>query len=161
MKKYILLYILLIFGFLPLQAQCKTVYSISENFDAWTGIQPCWDTQSGLSMIYVKNKRITFYSMMTPREDMYFITPKLKAGEYTLSVNLADNGGESTLQLFSIENTSNQKSFMSIAKPSPIKKATRVQNITLKKDAHLGLKVVLNDIHQAIYMDNLTIKPRK
>ena len=99
--------------------------------------------------------------MMTPREEMYFITPKLKAGDYTLSVDLADNGGESTLQLFSIENTSNQKSFISIVKPSPIKKATRVQNITLKKDAHLGLKVVLNDIHQAIYMDNLTIKPRK
>ncbi|WP_407406017.1 hypothetical protein [Chryseobacterium sp.] len=161
MKKYIFLYLLLICGLLSLQAQCKMVYSISENFDAWTVIQPCWYTQSGLSMIYVKNKRITFYSMMTPREDMHFITPKLKAGEYSLSVDFSDNGGESTLQLFSIENTSNQKSFISIAKPSPIKKATRVQNITLKKNAHLGLKVVLNDMHQAIYMDNLIIKPRK
>lgn len=161
MRKFIIAGLLSIGGLLTINAQCKTVKSLVENFDTWKDIHQCWDTKSGLAMLYAKDKKVTFYSMVTPREDMYLITPKIKAGNYTLTLDISDNGGETSLELFSIQNTSDKKTFASIAKPSKITGAKRIQNITLKKDAHLGMKVLLNGIHQAVYIDNLSLKPRK
>lgn len=92
---------------------------------------------------------------------MYLVTPKIKAGTYTLSFDISDNGGETTLELFSIPNASDAKSYVSIAKPSKITKDKKTFNISLQKDSSLGLKVMLNGVHQAVYLDNLSLKPKK
>ena len=156
-----ILFLLIFFGSENIKAQCNRVNSISESFDNWKSIPTCWETYSGLSMLYAKNKRITFYSMMTPKEDMYFITPKLKAGYYTITMDLSDNGGHTALSLFSVLNPSDKKSFSLIVKESEIKDGKRTQTFKLRKDAHVGLKVLLNDMHQAVYLDNLSIQPSK
>ena len=161
MKKYVTLFLLLLFGIVDLNAQCTTVGSISEKFDASKSIPSCWDSQSGLSMIYVKNQRITFYSLMTPKQDMYLITPKLKAGTYTLTLDASANEGKTFLELFSISNPSNEKSFLMVVKASEIKGGKRTQTFRLKKDAHVGIKVLLDEMHQAVYVDNIMIQPRR
>lgn len=148
-------------GFLTVNAQCKTVSTLTENFDTWKDIDKCWTAQPGKAMLYASDKRIIFYSMTSPGENMYLVTPKIKAGTYTLSLDASDNGGETTLEVFSINNTSDAKSYVSIAKPSKITGDKKVFNISLKKDSNLGLKVLLNGVHQAVYLDNFSLKPKK
>ncbi len=99
--------------------------------------------------------------MNNPGENMYLVTPKIKAGKYTLTLDASDNGGETTLELFSINNTSDPKSYVSIAKSSKIEGGKKTFDITLKKDANVGLKVLLSGIHQAVYVDNFSLKPKK
>ncbi|WP_415328037.1 hypothetical protein [Chryseobacterium sp. MMS23-Vi53] len=161
MRKILFAGILTLGGFLATSAQCKTVTNITENFDTWKDINKCWTAQGGKAMLYASDKKIIFYSMTNPRENMYLVTPKIKAGNYTLSVDASDNGGETTLELFSINSTSDAKSFVSIVKASKITGDKKTFNISLKKDSFLGLKVLLNGVHQAVYMDNLSLKPRK
>lgn len=161
MKKIILGGILVLGGIITADAQCKTVTSITENFDAWKDIDRCWKAQKGEAMLYASDKKIIFYSMTSPKENMYLMTPKIKAGKYTLSLDITDNGGETTLEIFSAGNNSDPKSFVSITKPVKIAKDKKVITISLKKDSHIGLKVFLNGIHQAVYLDNFSLKPTK
>lgn len=161
MRKIIFGGILALGGFVTTNAQCKTVSTLTENFDTWKDINKCWAVQKGEAMLYASDKKIIFYSMTSPKENMYLVTPKIKAGNYTLSLDITDNGGETSLEIFSIGKTTDPKSYVSITKPSEITKEKKVINLTLKKDSHLGLKVLLNGVHQAVYVDNLSLKPRK
>ncbi|MBO6185771.1 MAG: hypothetical protein J6O88_13970 [Chryseobacterium sp.] len=161
MKKIVLVGILTIGGFLTANAQCKTVSTLTENFDTWKDIDKCWTAHQGKAMLYAKEKKVTFYSMTSPRENMYLVTPKIKAGNYTLTLDISDNGGETTLEVFSVNNPADTKSYVSIVKPSKITGDKKTINISLKKDANVGLKVMLNGIHQAVYVDNLSLKPKK
>lgn len=161
MKKILFAGIATLGGFLAANAQCKTVSTLTENFDTWKDINKCWTAQPGKAMLYASEKRVIFYSLNNPKENMYLVTPKVKAGNYTLSLDITDNGGETTLEIFSINNTSDPKSYVSISKPTSITKDKKIINISLKKDAHVGLKVMLNGIHQAVYVDNLSLTPKK
>ncbi|MPT31590.1 MAG: hypothetical protein E2600_07970 [Chryseobacterium sp.] len=161
MRKLILGGILTLGGILIVNAQCKTVSAITENFDSWKDIDKCWTVQKGKAMLYASEKKVIFYSMTDPKEDMYLITPKVKAGNYTLSLDITDNGGETSLEIFSVGKTSDPKSYISITKPINIAKDKKVISLSLKKDSHIGLKVLLNGVHQAVYVDNLSLKPRK
>ncbi|MEG1591486.1 hypothetical protein [Chryseobacterium sp.] len=161
MKKIVLVGILTLGGFLTANAQCKTVSTLTENFDTWKDIDKCWTAHQGKAMLYAKEKKVTFYSMTSPRENMYLVTPKIKAGNYTLALDISDNGGETTLEVFSVNNPADTKSYVSIVKPSKITGDKKTINISLKKDANVGLKVMLNGIHQAVYVDNLSLKPKK
>lgn len=161
MRKIVFTGILTLGGFLTTNAQCKTVTTITENFDSWKEINKCWTAQQGKAMLYASDKKIVFYSMTNPGENMYFVTPKIKAGKYTLTFDISDNGGETTLELFSINATSDIKSYVSIAKPSEITGGKKTIEISLKKDSNVGLKVKLNGIHQAVYVDNFSLKPKK
>ena len=161
MKKIVLVGILTLGGFLTANAQCKTVSTLTENFDTWKDIDKCWTAHQGKAMLYAKEKKVTFYSMTSPRENMYLVTPKIKAGNYTLTLDISDNGGETTLEVFSVNNPSDTKYYVSIVKPSKITGDKKTINISLKKDANVGLKVMLNGIHQAVYVDNLSLKPKK
>lgn len=161
MKKIILGLIVASGGFLTANAQCKTVSSLTENFDTWTEINKCWTAQQGKAMLYASEKKITFYSMINPRENMYLITPRIKAGTYILNLDLSDNGGETTLELLAINKASDPKSFVTIVKPAKITGAKKVITFSLKKDSNLGLKVLLNGVHQAVYLDNFSLKPKK
>ncbi|MFS4429765.1 hypothetical protein [Chryseobacterium sp. S90] len=161
MRKVIFSGIAVIGGFLIVSAQCKPVSTLAENFDTWKDINKCWTAQPGKAMLYASDKRIVFYSMSNPRENMYLVTPEIKAGTYTLSLDLSDNGGETTLELFSVNSPSDAKSYVSITKPSKITGEKKTYTISLKKDSHLGLKVLLNGVHQAVYMDNLSLTPKK
>ncbi|KMQ68786.1 hypothetical protein ACM39_05720 [Chryseobacterium sp. FH2] len=148
-------------GFVTTNAQCKVVSTLTENFDTWKDIDKCWTAQSGKAMLYPNDKKIIFYSMNSPGENMYLVTPKIKAGTYTLTLDVSDNGGETTLELFSINNVSDAKSYFSIAKSSKITGEKKVFTISLKKDANLGLKVLLNGVHQAVYLDNFSLKQKR
>ncbi|SHK32801.1 hypothetical protein [Chryseobacterium polytrichastri] len=161
MRKIVFAGILALGGFLTANAQCKTVTNLTENFDTWKEINKCWTAQQGKAMLYASEKKIIFYSMNSPGENMYLITPKIKAGKYTLTLDISDNGGETTLELFSINNTSDAKSYVSIAKASKIAGGKKTFDISLKKDSNLGLKVLLNGIHQAVYVDNFSLNPKK
>lgn len=161
MKKIVLVGILTLGGFLTANAQCKTVSTLTENFDMWKDIDKCWTAHQGKAMLYAKEKKVTFYSMTSPRENMYLVTPKIKAGNYTLTLDISDNGGETTLEVFSVNNPADTKSYVSIVKPSKITGDKKTINVSLKKDANVGLKVMLNGIHQAVYVDNLSLKPKK
>ncbi|OBW40277.1 hypothetical protein AB670_03344 [Chryseobacterium sp. MOF25P] len=161
MKKIVLVGILTLGGFLTANAQCKTVSTLTENFDTWKDIDKCWTAHQGKAMLYAKEKKVTFYSMTSPRENMYLVTPKIKAGNYTLTLDISDNGGETTLEVFSVNNPADTKSYVSIVKPSKITGDKKTINISLKKDANVGLKVMLNGIHQAVYVDNFSLKPKK
>lgn len=161
MRKIVLAGIMAFGGFLTANAQCKTVATLTENFDTWKDINKCWTAQPGKAMLYASEKKIIFYSMTNPRENMYLVTPKIKAGTYTLSLDISDNGGETTLEVFSINNASDPKSYVSIVKPSKITGDKKTLTISLKKDANVGLKVLLNGVHQAVYVDNLSLKPKK
>ena len=161
MRKLIFGGIVALCGFVTANAQCKTVSTLTENFDTWKDIDKCWTVQKGDAMLYASDKKIIFYSMTNPKENMYLVTPKIKAGNYTLSLDVTDNGGETTLEILSIQNASNPKTFATIAKPVKIGKDKKVFNISLKKDSNLGLKVMLNGVHQAVYLDNLSLKLRK
>lgn len=161
MKKIVLVGILTLGGFLTANAQCKTVSTLTENFDTWKDIDKCWTAHQGKAMLYAKEKKVTFYSMTSPRENMYLVTPKIKAGNYTLTLDISDNGGETTLEVFSVNNPADTKSYVSIVKPSKITGDKKTINISLKKDANVGLKVMLSGIHQAVYVDNLSLKPKK
>jgi len=161
MKRIVLAGIIAFGGFLTANAQCKTVTTITENFDAWKDINKCWTAKQGKAMLYASDKKIVFYSMTNPGENMYLVTPKIKAGKYTLTLDISDNGGETALELFSINNTSDVKSYVSIAKSSKITTGKKTFDISLKKDSNLGLKVLLNGVHQAVYVDNFSLKPKK
>lgn len=161
MEKIILVGMLVFGGIITADAQCKTVTSITENFDTWKDIDRCWKAQKGEAMLYASDKKIIFYSMTSPKENMYLMTPKIKAGKYALSLDITDNGGETTLEIFLAGNNSDPKSFVSITKPVKIAKDKKIITISLKKDSHIGLKVMLNGIHQAVYIDNLSLKPIK
>ncbi|MDN5396569.1 MAG: hypothetical protein L0G39_22205 [Chryseobacterium sp.] len=161
MRKILLAGILTLGGFVTASAQCTSVTTITENFDSWKDISKCWTAQQGKAMLYANDKRIIFYSMSSPGENMYLITPKIKAGTYTLSFDISDNGGETTLEMFSINNPSDSKSYVSIANPSKITGDKKTFDISLKKDSSLGLKVLLNGVHQAVYVDNFSLKPKK
>ncbi|MCP1300526.1 hypothetical protein NK356_15225 [Chryseobacterium sp. S0630] len=161
MKKIVLTGIAVLGGFLTANAQCKPVTALAENFDAWKDINKCWTAQAGKAMLYASDKRIVFYSMSNPGENMYLVTPEIKAGTYTLSLDLSDNGGETTLELFSVDNPSEVKTYVSITKPSKITGEKKTFTVSLKKDSHLGLKVMLNGVHQAVYMDNLSLQAKK
>ncbi|WP_114822620.1 hypothetical protein [Chryseobacterium sp. KLBC 52] len=161
MKKILLTGLAVIGGVLTAKAQCKPVTALAESFDTWKDINKCWTAQSGKAMLYASDKRIIFYSMSNPREDMYLVTPEIKAGTYTLSLDLSDNGGETTLELFSVDHPSDVKTYTSITRPSKITGEKKTFTVSLKKDAHLGLKVMLNGVHQAVYMDNLSLQAKK
>lgn len=161
MKRIVLAGIIAFGGFLTANAQCKTVTTITENFDAWKDINKCWTAKQGKAMLYASDKKIVFYSMTNPGENMYLVTPKIKAGKYTLTLDISDNGGETALELFSINNTSDVKSYVSIAKSSKITTGKKTFDISLKKDSNLGLKVLLNGVHQAVYVDNFSLKQKK
>lgn len=161
MKKIIFTGALTLAGLLTANAQCKTVSSLTENFDTWKNIDPCWISKQGKAMLYASEKRIIFYSMNSPGENMYLITPKIKAGTYTLALDSSDNGGNTSLELFSIGNTADTKSYISITKPSKITGDKKTFTVSLKKDSYLGLKVLLTGIHQAVYIDNFSLHPKK
>ncbi|MGI9650133.1 hypothetical protein [Chryseobacterium sp. RLHN22] len=161
MKRIIFTGIVTLGGLLTANAQCKTVNALAENFDTWKDIDKCWTAHSGKAMLYAKDKKVTFYSMMSPRENMILVTPKIKAGNYTLTFDISDNGGETTVELLSLNTINDTKSSVSIAKASKITDGKKTISVSLKKDAHLGLKVMLNGIHQAVYVDNLSLKPKK
>lgn len=161
MRKIIFGGILALGGFLTTSAQCKTVSTLTENFDTWKDINKCWTAQQGKAMLFASDKKIVFYSMTDPLEKMYLITPKIKAGTYTLSMDISDNGGDTTLELLSINKASDPKSFVTIVKPAKITGGKKVITFSLKKDSNLGLKVLLNGVHQAVYLDNFSLKPKK
>jgi len=161
MKKFVLTGITVISGFLTANAQCKPVTAIAESFDTWKDINKCWTAQAGKAMLYASDKRIIFYSMSNPGENIYLVTPEIKAGTYTLSLDLSDNGGETTLELFSVDNPSDIKTYTSITRPSKITGEKKTFTVSLKKDSHIGLKVLLNGVHQAVYMDNLSLQVKK
>jgi hypothetical protein len=161
MRKIILAGLLSFGGLLTANAQCKTVTTLAENFDTWKDIDKCWTAQSGKAMLYSKDKKVTFYSMTSPRENMVLVTPKIKAGNYTLTLDISDNGGETTLEVLSLNNAADAKTSVAVAKASKITGDKKTINVSLKKDVHLGLKVMLNGIHQAVYIDNLSLKPKK
>ncbi|RXM38414.1 hypothetical protein BOQ62_17785 [Chryseobacterium sp. CH21] len=161
MKKIVFAGMAVIGGFLTANAQCKPVAALVENFDAWKDINKCWTAQPGKAMLYASDKKIIFYSMSNPGENMYLVTPEIKAGTYTLSLDLSDNGGETTLELFSVSSPADPKTYVSITKPSKITGEKKTFTISLKKDSHLGLKVLLNGVHQAVYLDNLSLQAKK
>ncbi|AZA90079.1 Uncharacterised protein [Chryseobacterium nakagawai] len=161
MKRIVLAGLITMGGLLTVKAQCKTESAINENFDTWKDIDKCWTAQpGGKAMLYASDKKIIFYSMNSPGENMFLVTPKIKAGNYTLSLDISDNGGETTLEIFSVNNASDTKLYVSIAKPSKITGEKKTYTISIKKDTHLGLKVLLNGIHQAVYMDNFSLKQK-
>lgn len=161
MRKTVLTGIMVLGCFLTANAQCKTVSILTENFDTWKDLNKCWTAIPGKAMLYPNDKKIIFYSMNNPRENMYLVTPKIKAGTYTLTLDASDNGGETTLELLSINNTADTKTYTSIAKPSKITGDKKSFTISLKKDSYLGMKVMLNGVHQAVYLDNFSLKPKK
>ncbi|WP_347216200.1 hypothetical protein [Chryseobacterium sp.] len=162
MKRIVLAGLITMGGLLTAKAQCKTETTIVENFDTWKDINKCWTAQAaGKTMLYASDKKIIFYSMNSPGENMYLVTPKIKTGNYTLTLDVSDNGGETTLEIFSIGNPSDNSSYVSIAKPSKITGDKKTFNISIKKDTHLGLKVLLNGIHQAVYLDNFSLTQKK
>ncbi|MDN3692371.1 hypothetical protein QWZ06_08880 [Chryseobacterium tructae] len=160
MRRIVLAGLITMGGLLTAKAQCKPVSTIVENFDTWKDIDKCWTAQGGKAMLYASDKKIIFYSMNSPGENMYLVTPEIKAGNYTLTLDISDNGGETTLEIFSVGNTSDAKSYVSIAKPSKITGDKKTFNIAIKKDTRLGLKVLLNGVHQAVYMDNFLLKQK-
>ncbi|WCM43320.1 hypothetical protein MG290_06575 [Flavobacterium sp. CBA20B-1] len=161
MKKILLSGIMALGAFFASNAQCSTVASINENFDSWKKIDKCWSAESGKSMLYSSEGKITFYSMMSSGERMILSTPKMKAGTYKLTLDISKNSGDASLELFSIGSVSDEKLYVSISKPSAISGTKKAYTINLKNDAHLGFKVLLNGIHQAVYIDNLVLKAAK
>lgn len=161
MRKIVLGCIVTLGGFLTMSAQCKAVTTLTENFDNWKEINNCWTAQQGKAMLYANDNKIVFYSMTNPLENMYLITPKIKAGSYSLSFDISDNGGTTSLELFSVSNVSDAKSYVSISKSSEIKNEKKTYDITLNKDSSIGFKVLLNGVHQAVYLDNLSLKSKK
>ncbi|UKB81151.1 hypothetical protein [Chryseobacterium sp. MEBOG07] len=161
MKRIILAGMVTLGGLMTAQAQCKPVSAITENFDTWKDMNKCWTAQGGKAMLYASDKKIIFYSMTNPGENMYLVTPEIKAGTYTLSLDISDNGGETTLEIFSVASATDAKSYASIAKASKITGEKKTYTISIKKDTHLGLKVLLNGVHQAVYVDNFSLTPKK
>ncbi len=161
MKRFVVTGIVILGGFLTANAQCKPVPSLVENFDTWKDINKCWTAQGGKAMLYASDKKIIFYSMTSPGENMYLVTPEIQAGTYTLSLDISDNGGDTALEIFSAGNASDAKSYRSIAKTSKITGEKKIYTISIKKDTHLALKVLLNGVHQAVYVDNFSLTSKK
>ncbi len=158
MKKIFIGSMLVLGGLLTTQAQCKTITSINENFDNWKDMDQCWHADGGEAMVYHKEGRIVFYSMMNPEENMTLSTPKVKAGKYSLSFEALNKGSKATLVLYRIEDNSNSSSFKTISKEIEITEGTKNFTVTLPVDAHIGFKVVLTGIHHAFYIDNVVLK---
>lgn len=142
MKKIILSGLLVLAASFASNAQCTTLTSLNENFDSWKKIDKCWNAESGKSMLYSSEGKITFYSMMSSGERMILSTPKMKAGTYKLTLDISKNSGDASLELFSIGSVSDAKSYVSISKPSAITGTKKSYTINLKNDAHLGFKVL-------------------
>ncbi len=158
MKKLFIGSMLVFGGLLTTQAQCKTITSLNENFDNWAAIDKCWKAEGGEAMLYHKEGRIVFYSMMNPEENMILSTPKVKAGKYSLSFDALNKGAKATLVLYRIEDNSDSSTFKSISKEIEITEGTRNFTVTLPVDAHIGFKVLLTGIHHAFYIDNVVLK---
>lgn len=133
MKRFVVAGIVTLGGFLTANAQCKPVTSLVENFDTWKDINKCWTAQGGKAMLYASDKKIIFYSMTSPGENMYLITPEIKAGTYILSLDISDNGGDTALEIFSAGNASDAKSYRSIAKASKITGEKKTYTISIKR----------------------------
>lgn len=159
MKKLFIGSVLVLGSLLTTQAQCKTVTSLNENFDNWKDIDKCWHADGGEAMLYHKEGRIVFYSMMNPEENMTLSTPKVKAGKYSLSFEALNKGSKATLVLYRIENPSDLSTLKTISKEIEITEGTRNFMVTLPVDAHIGFKVLLTGIHHALYLDNVVLKP--
>src|SRR5690606_39630590 len=56
---------------------------------SWKKIDKCWNAESGKSMLYNSEGKITFYSMMSSGERMILSTPKIKAGTYNLTLDIS------------------------------------------------------------------------
>lgn len=159
MKKLFIGSVLAFGGLLTVQAQCKTVSNINENFDNWKDIDKCWKADGGEAMLYHKEGRVVFYSMNSPEENMILSTPKVKAGKYSLSFDALNKGAKATLVLYRIEDNSDSSTFKSISKEIEITEGTRNFTVTLPVDAHIGFKVLLTGVHHAFYLDNVVLKP--
>ncbi len=158
MKKIIIGSIIAFGGLLTAQAQCKTVSSINENFDNWKDIDQCWKADGGEAMLYHKEGKMVFYSMMNPQERMTLSTPKVKAGKYSLSFDALNKGAKATLVLYRIENPSDLSALKPMSKEIEISEGTRNFTVTLPVDAHIGFKVILSGIHHAFYIDNVILR---
>lgn len=158
MKNVFIGSMLVLGGLLTAQSQCKTVTEINENFDNWKEIDKCWHADGGEAMLYHKEGRIVFYSMMNPEEKMTLSTPKVKAGKYSLSFDALNKGAKATLMLYRIEDNPDSSTFKSISKEIEITEGTRNFTVTLPVDAHIGFKVLLTGIHHAFYIDNVVLK---
>src|SRR5690554_1052633 len=159
MKNVLIGSMLVLGGLLTAQAQCNTVTEINENFDNWKDIDKCWKADGGEAMLYHKEGRIVFYSMMNPEENMILSTPKVKAGKYSLSFEALNKGSKATLVLYRIENPSDLSTLKTISKEIEITEGTRNFMVTLPVDAHIRFKVLLTGIHHALYLDNVVLKP--
>lgn len=158
MKNVFIGSMLVLGGLLTAQSQCKTVTDINENFDNWKEMDKCWHADGGEAMLYHKEGRIVFYSMMNPEEKMTLSTPKVKAGKYSLSFDALNKGSKATLVLYRVENTSDLSTLKTISKEIEITEGTRNFTVTLPVDAHIGFKVLLTGIHHAFYIDNVVLK---
>lgn len=151
--------LLILGGLLTIQAQCTTITGLNENFDNWNDIDKCWNAESSEAMIYHKEGRIVFYSMMNPNENMMLSTPKVKAGKYSLSFEALNKGAKSTLVLYRLEDLSSPSTFKAMSQEIEISEGKRNFTITLPEDNHIGFKVLLTGVHHAFYLDNVILKP--
>jgi hypothetical protein len=58
MRKIALVGIMALGGFLTANAQCKTISTLTENFDTWKEINKCWTAQQGKAILYASDKKI-------------------------------------------------------------------------------------------------------
>lgn len=158
MKKLFIGSMLVFGGLLTAQAQCKTITSLNENFDNWKEIDKCWKADGGEAMLYHKDGRVVFYSMMNPEENMVLFTPKVKAGKYSLSLDALNKSGKAVLVIGNNPDVSNNSAFNTLTESVEITEGTKEFSITLTEDSHIAIKVLLTGVHQAVYLDNLVLK---
>lgn len=158
MKKIVLAAVVAFGGLITAQAQCKTVSSINENFNNWKDIDKCWSADGGEAMLYFKENKIVFYSMMNPQENMILSTPKVAKGTYTISLDALNKGGKATVVVGQISDPSQTSTFTALTKPVEITEGKKEFTLTLTHDTNIGIKIVLSDIHQAVYIDDVVLK---
>lgn len=158
MKKIFIGGVLVFGGLLTTQAQCRTITSLSENFDNWKEIDKCWKVDGGEAMLYHKDGRVVFYSMMNPEEDMVLFTPKVAAGKYSLSLEALNKSGKAVLVIGNNPDVSNNLAFNTLTESVEITEGTKEFSITLTEDSHIAIKVLLTGVHQAVYLDNVVLK---
>lgn len=160
MKKNILSAVFLVLGGLFVShAQCKTQTTLTENFDNWKDIDRCWTAHSGEAMLYVNNGKVVFYSMTNPEEKMILTTPKFVAGDFSLSLDALNKSGKATIVIGQITDASDLSTFEELTKPVEITEGTKEFSFTVSKEAHIGIKIFLTGVHQAVYIDDVAIKP--
>ncbi|MDO4727553.1 MAG: hypothetical protein Q4B43_00980 [Bacteroidota bacterium] len=146
-----------ILGALTVQAQCNKQTNINENFDKWKDIDQCWDVYSGEAMLFAKEGKVVFYSMTSPNEEMYLVTPKLSKGTYTVSLDGVDKNTKATLVLYAITDFSDVKTYTPLTKAVDVNGQTIKNTITINQDLRIGIRVNLPNVHQAVYIDNVVI----